>query len=103
MINFNLKHLSKNIGIVYHGIKDIIVKLNQDDGERGAEEKRENALKNFSHEEALSRTLRFDTKLKGSQGISGFSGTSYNGPGKVQNSKIDTNKLQRNFNNHDSN
>lgn len=58
--------------------------------------KRENLKKNFFQKDTSS-IKRTEQSMKDSQGISDFSGSSYNGPGNVDREKTNSNMSQRNF------
>ena len=64
--------------------------------------KRENLKKNLLQEDTSRENLeepisRTEQSMKDSQGISDFSGSSYNGPGNVDREKTNSNMGQRNF------
>lgn len=64
--------------------------------------KRENLKKNFFQKDTSRENLeesinRTEQSMKDSQGISDFSGSSYNGPGNVDKEKTNSNMSQRNF------
>ncbi len=64
--------------------------------------KRENLKKNFlqkdlSQEISAEPVDQTNQSMKDSQGVSDFSGSSYNGPGNVDREKTNSNMGQRNF------
>lgn len=64
--------------------------------------KRENLKKNFLKEKRSEENIegpinRTKQSMKDSQGVSDFSGSSYNGPGNVDREKTNSNMGQRNF------
>lgn len=107
MFNVNQETIWRKFDILRTGVKDILTKLAEDEDDPKspkAEVKRAQARKNFSKkDDEIPFDYAKESSLKNSQGTSSFSGTSYNGPGKVRHETTDTNKLQKNFQNHQGN